>query len=194
MPDNYDSLRDHITDLIGFASERRGSRPHPLGPRPYILSEEDRKQVSAAFRAVKEALTPPIGPPGESAAVWSSRVIRAARLAMSFATDTAGGWEYSYEHARTLDAARTALADMTPAQPDRHDHSQDEEVKPPVVLGWSRPTTVTAWAKAFEVSRNTMRKMLKAQTPRNKRVRGLYMLVLDDVPAKERSRHLPAAG
>jgi hypothetical protein len=56
---------------------------------------------------------------------------------------------------------------------------------------WSKLATVAVWARAFGVHRNTMGKRLRSQTVRNKQVGGLFQVAVEDLPEKEKEKHLP---
>jgi hypothetical protein len=59
-------------------------------------------------------------------------------------------------------------------------------------LRWTVPDSVPRWAKVYQISRNTMTKHLKEQTYRNRKVGRLYEIAVEDLPAREQHKHLPA--
>jgi hypothetical protein len=73
--------------------------------------------------------------------------------------------------------------------PPRGESPQAEDRR----LAWSRPDTIKAWAKVFGIHRNTMRQRLEeGKDPRSRKMGRHWRVALDDLPAKERAKHLPA--
>ncbi len=61
---------------------------------------------------------------------------------------------------------------------------EKEEAQEPEIVKWSKPRSITKWAKVFGgVHRNTMRKRFEAQNPRNKKSGQLYQVAVEDIPA-----------
>jgi hypothetical protein len=68
----------------------------------------------------------------------------------------------------------------------------DKQPSPPEL---TTADSVSRWAKAFGVSRNTMARMLSEGTVRNKRLSAKsYQIAIEDLPAKEQEKHRPQKG
>jgi hypothetical protein len=85
-----------------------------------------------------------------------------------------------------------ALAGLAPGRPNPAPPTQaSTSPPPPAPPQWSKPASISYWARAFGIGRHTM-----AQRPRNcevscQQIGKLWMVALASLPEKERRKHLP---